>query len=166
MQRSQWRQKTCHSSCPQHDTYSFGLYLLLQHQEMQNRSKVAVPHRSNENGASHHMSEHIFHVTCSEACAHHLIPSIPSTNWTSTFSFASRHLIITWTESWEQDCGSNLNNRNQIQALLEFFAELPRWLLRNILKKNTCSSFPCRPSSGRVLKYFANWNQPQQFKSY
>lgn len=162
MQRSQWRQKTCHSSRPQHDTYSFGPYLLLQHQEMWIRSKVAVPHCSNENGASHHMTEHPFHVTYSQTCAHHLILSVPP-HWTSTFSYATRCLIISWTESWEQDCDSDLNNRNQIQAPLEFFAKLPRRLLRNILKKNTCYSFPCRPPTGSILPIK---KKPQQFKSY
>lgn len=63
MQRSQRRQKTCHSSCPQHDAHSFGLHLLLQHQEVQNKSKAAVPRCCNGNGASHRVAEHTFHIT-------------------------------------------------------------------------------------------------------
>lgn len=65
-------------------------------------------------------------------------------------------------QSWEQDCDSNLNYGNRIQAPLECSAKLPRWLLRNVLQKSACYPFPCR-SPGRVLKYLANQKHTQQF---
>jgi len=64
------------------------LAFLLQHQEMQNRS-----HGSNENDASHHVTEHTFHITCAQVHSYHLILSVPSNNWTSTFPHATRYFI-------------------------------------------------------------------------
>lgn len=156
MQRSQRRQKTCHSSCPQHDAYSFGLHLLLQHQEMQNKSKAAVPHCRNGNGASHHVAECTFHVTL-------VTGMIPSPELSIPIKKMDIHPpshmpadILSSGEQQVETVALNIMTETGSTCPWNFFSKLPRWPLRKVLKKISCYPFPCIPLSGKACKYFAN----------
>lgn len=166
MQRSQWRQKTSHSSGPQHDTRSFGLYLLLQQQEMQKRSQVAAPRRSDENSAPRH-TMYLSHTLLTSMCP----PSDPSNNWTATSSCATRCLTTSWTESWEQDRSPKRSNRNQIQ-LNQFnwihwiFSKTPKLTREEHLKDKYLLLVPMQTSSLGGFSSISPIKNKPRLKSY